>query len=89
MDIGDLNSIKRNYSYQKQKGKLDIEPISERPSVKKMSNNHSEVMLPSVKRELMVERKLFLMKNGSDKGSNTSSPVRSGRIRRIIDEARQ
>mgnify|MGYP006897110922 CR=1 FL=1 len=46
-------------------------------------------MLPSVRRELMVERKIFLMKNANDKGSNASSPVRSERMRRIIEEARQ
>ena len=85
MDIGQLNSIKKTYSNPKFKIKIDSVLNSESESTKRSTKN--DFLLPSVKRELIIERKIFLIKN-SGNSSPTSSPVKSARIRSIISDTK-
>ncbi len=59
MDVGELNKIKKNISPNKTRSKLDL--ISPAKLTQRVSS--TEVTLPSVTRQLSIERKIFLMKN--------------------------
>ena len=81
MDVGKLNSIRRGYNSVKSKPRIDYYSIDRNDSKKSV---HNQQMLPLVRRELAIERKIFLLKNIHQKDSNTSSPTKSERIRRVI-----
>ncbi len=86
MDIGQLNFNKRQ-AYTSLKSKTKLEGLS-LPAKNEPRKTLSEAMLPSVRRELLIERKLYLMKKSSETSSPFSSPVRTSRIRSIISEVR-
>lgn len=77
MDVGQYNQIRKNISPGKTKSKLDLNL----PSVNVLQRAHSsiEVALPSVKRQLSLERKIFLMKNTSSIEMMRTSPQRNAR----------
>jgi hypothetical protein len=60
MDVGELNKIKKNNYPGKAKNKLDVNsPVK----LNRKSSGASETTLPTVTRQLSIERKIFLMKH--------------------------